>query len=148
MHTAVLDRSNNGETRLAKAHVWIEFDKIAKLLEKMEFKEGHAENFKEVVNLFYVKLVEAWTHYMHILRAHGYYFAKQGSLAIWSTQGMDHSHWQARCGFHKVTSHGGGLHQQSALKQLLMWWYRKIAVRKMHDSHAIENRDTSDAHQL
>lgn len=65
----------------------------------------------------------------HILEAHGPYFANQGSLAVWSTQGMERSHWQARCAFQKATDHGGGINDSNAMRQLFQWWYRRLEIR-------------------
>ena len=79
---------------------------------------------------------------MHILSVHGPYFAKEGSLAIWSTQGMERSHWQARCGFQRATDHGGGRGIETLTEdgsshhiasnpmvQMLQWWYRRLEIR-------------------
>ena len=45
---------------------------------------------------------------MHILTVHGPYFAKEANIAIWSTQGMERSHWKACFSFQRTNNHGGG----------------------------------------
>ena len=121
VHYAVLDRTNGGCTRLAKVNVWIQFNKLALLLQKMKFTPEDSRQYDAVANEFYNSMVEAWgahniTPYIHILTAHGPYFEKQGSLAIWSTQGMERSHWQARCGYQRATDHGGRHGHQRAIE--------------------------------
>ena len=104
-------------------------------------------------------MVDAWgahniTPYMHILKVHGPLFAKEGSLAIWSTQGMERSHWQARCGFQWATDHGGGRgietptedgsshHTTSSpMVQLLQWWYRRLEIRFHKKTQVAANVD-------
>lgn len=72
----------------------------------------------------------AFVNLQHILHVHGPYFARQyGSLGIWSTQGMERSHWQARCAYQRSTQHGGGVNKSNPMKQLCQWWYRRIQVR-------------------
>ena len=45
----------------------------------------------------------------HILYNHLPWFAKQyGAPGIWSTQGLEKSHYQARSAFFRHTRHGGG----------------------------------------
>ena len=92
-------------------------------------------------------MVDVWgahniTPYMHVLKVYGPYFAKEGSLAIWSTQGMvERSHWQARCGFQRATNHGGGWGIETSIEdgsshhttsnpvvQLLKWGYRRLEM--------------------
>lgn len=69
LHIAVPDRSNGGRTRIAKAEVWIHLDRLAPLLQKLRFRDGDANIFKETVAKFHNSMVEAWTsnsitHYM------------------------------------------------------------------------------------
>lgn len=52
---------------------------------------------------------------------------------------MDHSHWQACCGYQRSTDHGGGYVYKdittndrvasNSMLQLLQWWYRRIEIR-------------------
>ena len=47
--------------------------------------------------------------WQHILHNHIPWFAKQyGCPAIWSTQGMEKTHYQARGAYFCHTQHGGG----------------------------------------
>ena len=61
----------------------------------------------------------------HILFIHGPYFAVQGPLATWSTQGMEKSHYQACTSFFRNTRHGGGQIKSNALKEVFNWFYRR-----------------------
>lgn len=66
----------------------------------------------------------------HILRHHATFFARTfGSLSIWSSQGMEKSHWQARAAFHKSTQHGGTSTKNSYILQLFQWFYRRVQIR-------------------
>ena len=68
----------------------------------------------------------------HIICNHMPWFARQyGSLAIWSTQGMEKTHYQARTGYFTHTRHGGGADKANSLEELHQWTYRKL----MHRSH-------------
>lgn len=67
----------------------------------------------------------------HILYTHAVYFLdKYGSLALWSTQGMERSHYQARCSYFKNTQHGGGVVKSNALHEMFNWFYRTLGGRK------------------
>lgn len=80
----------------------------------------------------------------HILYIHGPYFAVQGPLATWSTQGMEKSHYQARTSFFRSTRHGGGQIRSNALKELFNWFYRRQLQRyltKQHENGEPTNRD-------
>lgn len=71
----------------------------------------------------------------HILYIHGPYFVNnQGPLAIWNTQGMEKSHYQARTSFFKCTRHGGGQTRSNALIELFDWFYRRQLQRMQHCS--------------
>ena len=57
----------------------------------------------------------------HILFAHGAWFMnKYGSLEMWSTQGMEKSHYRARGVFFKHTRHGGGRIPSNYLRRCLI----------------------------
>ena len=89
VHYAVPDRTNNGTTCIAIARAQLELDSLALLLQKLSFGASNADDYKIVVDAFYNAMIDAWgahniTPYMHILKVHGPYFAKEGSLAIWS----------------------------------------------------------------
>lgn len=80
----------------------------------------------------------------HILYIHGPYFAVQGPLATWSTQGMEKSHYQARTSFFRSTRHGGGQIRSNALKELFNWFYRRQLQRiisKQHENEEPTNED-------
>ncbi len=64
-----------------------------------------------------------------------HWFAKQyGSLAIWSTQGMEKTHYyQARTGYFNHTRYGGGANKANSLEELHQWTYRL-----MHRTHRKE----------
>ena len=163
VHYAVPDRTNNGTTRIAKARVWLELNSLALLLQKLSFEASDADNYKTAVDAFYNAMANAWgahniTPYMHILKVHGPYFAKEGSLAIWSTQGMERSHWQARCGFQRATDHGGGRGIETLTEdgsshhiasnpmvQMLQWWYRRLEIRFQKKTQVAANVDDTIA---
>ena len=70
---------------------------LALLLQRLTFGASDVDDYITAVDAFYNAMVDAWgahniTPYMHILKVHGPYFEKEGSLAIWSTQGMERSH--------------------------------------------------------
>ena len=55
---------------------------------------------------------------------HTLWFAKKyGSLSIWSTQGMEKAHYQARTSYFKHTRHGGGVEKANSLEELHQWTY-------------------------
>ena len=61
----------------------------------------------------------------HILFAHGGWFMnKYGSLEMWSTQGMEKSHYRARGVFFKHTGHGSGKICSIYLKEMFNWFFR------------------------
>ena len=71
----------------------------------------------------------------HILYAHaGYFLDKYGSLALWSTQGMERSHYQAKGAYFKNTRHGGGLMKSNALHEMFNWFYKNLGGRKRQRS--------------
>lgn len=144
LHNAVPDLTNGGTTRIAKVNIWLQFNKLAPLLQKLKFDDEDASDFGRHIKGFHDAVVAGWgaqsiTPYMHILLVHGPYYATQGSLAIWSTQGMERSHWQARCAYQRSTDHGGGHGHKdittnervvsNPMLQLLQWWYRRIEIR-------------------
>lgn len=66
----------------------------------------------------------------HILRHHSMSFIEDhGSLRIWSSQGKEKSHWQARAAFHRNTQHGGLNGQHGYIFQLFQWFYRRAQIR-------------------
>ena len=67
----------------------------------------------------------------HILYAHASYFLDTyGLLALWSTQGIDRSHYQAKGAYFKNTQHGGRVTKSNALHEMLIWFYQKLGDRK------------------
>ena len=55
----------------------------------------------------------------HILYAHDVYFLDEyGPLGLWSTQGMERSHYQAKAMYLKNTQHGGGITKSNALHEM------------------------------
>ena len=68
--------------------------------------------------------------WQHILHNHIPWFAKQyGYPAIWSTQGMEKTHYQARGAYFRHTQHGGGTVRANSFKEVYFWFYRKIILR-------------------
>ena len=51
------------------------------------------------------------------------------ALGFGLAQGMERSHWQARCAYQRATQHGGGVKKSNPMRQLCQWWYRRIQVR-------------------
>ena len=78
----------------------------------------------------------------HILFIHNAYFAVQGPLATWSTQGMEKSHYQACTSFFRSTRHGGGQIRSNALKELFNQFYRRQLQRYLSRQH--ENGEPMD----
>jgi hypothetical protein len=73
----------------------------------------------------------------HILFAHGAYFMdKYGSLEIWSTQGMEKSHYRARGVYFKNTRHGGGRVRSYYLEEMFNWFFRNTFGRKIRMERA------------
>lgn len=54
-----------------------------------------------------------------------------GSLAVWSTQGMEKSHYAAKTAFVKHSQHNGTSLRHSAIVQSFQWWYRVIQHREI-----------------
>lgn len=54
-----------------------------------------------------------------------------GSLAVWSTQGMEKSHYVAKTSFVKHSQHNGTSLRHSAIVQSFQWWYRVIQHREI-----------------
>lgn len=59
-----------------------------------------------------------------------------GSLSIWSTQGMEKSHYQARTRYFRHTRHGGGANKANSLLEVFQWFYRQV----WHRSKAQEKK--------
>lgn len=70
--------------------------------------------------------------WQHILYAHAAYFMNEyGSLDMWSTQGMEKSHYRARGVYFKNTRHGGGKTRSNYLIEMFNWFYRYTFGRKL-----------------
>ena len=61
---------------------------------------------------------------------------KYGSLEIWSTQGMEKSHYRARGVFFKNTRHGGGRVRSNYLEEVFNWFFRNTFGRKLRMERA------------
>lgn len=80
----------------------------------------------------------------HILYNHLPWFAKEyGSLTIWSTQGMEKSHYQARGAFFRHTRHGGGRVRANNLKEVFQWFYRRKILQHKMKKAALEPEDAT-----
>ena len=67
----------------------------------------------------------------HVLVKHSSWFvSKYDSLAIWSIQGMEKSHYAAKTAYHKHIQHSGGKNRSSAIIQTYEWWFRVIQHRE------------------
>ena len=63
----------------------------------------------------------------HILYSHTPWFIKEyGSFSIWSTQGMEKSHYLARSRYFRHTRHGGGKNKADNLLEVFYWFYRQV----------------------
>ena len=59
----------------------------------------------------------------HILYNHLPWFAKQYEWPrIWSTQGLEKSHYQACGAFFRHTRHGGGRERVDSLREVFEWF--------------------------
>ena len=71
----------------------------------------------------------------HILYAHAAYFLDEyGSLGLWSTQGMERSHYQAKVVYFKNTRHGGGVTKSNALHEMFNWFYKTLGGKSRQKS--------------
>ena len=61
---------------------------------------------------------------------------KYGSLEIWSTQGMEKSHYRARGVFLKNTQHGGGRVRSNYLEDMFNWFFRNTFGQKLRIERA------------
>ena len=94
-----------------------------------------SNNFLDCSFLSLTLIVLSFMH--HILFAHGAWFMnKYGSLEMWSTQGMEKSHYQARGVFFKHTHHGGGRIRSIYLKEMFNWFYRCTFGRNLSRERA------------
>jgi hypothetical protein len=59
-----------------------------------------------------------------------------GSIAIWSTQGMEKTHYQAKTAYTKHTQHDGTDLGHSAIVQIFEWWYRVIQHQQLVEDKA------------
>ena len=79
----------------------------------------------------------------HILYNHLPWFAKQyGAPGIWSTQGLEKSHYQARGAFFRHTRHGGGRERVDSLREVFEWFYRRILVNMLDKDQNIDSNTT------
>lgn len=62
-----------------------------------------------------------------------------GSAAIWSTQGMEKSHYQARGAYFCHTQHGGGAIRANSYMEVFYWFYRRIIIQK-HNNDKLKQR--------
>lgn len=86
----------------------------------------------------------------HIVYAHGAYFMnKYGSLDIWSTQGMEKSHYRARGVYFKNTRHGGGACvggiRTNYLLEMFNWFYRTTFGRVLARERAQQSKLAKEA---
>lgn len=80
----------------------------------------------------------------HIIYNHLPWFTKKyGSLSIWSTQGMEKSHYQARGAFFRHTRHGGGRIRANSLKEVFEWFYRRKILQLNMKKAAAENEEAT-----
>lgn len=76
-----------------------------------------------------------------------WYVDTYGSLAIWSCQGMEKSHYLAKSAYQRHTQHGGGRSKKSPLEQTYQHWYRIIQhrfrneVKKAKDMEALQGQE-------
>ena len=75
----------------------------------------------------------------HILYNHLPWFANQyGAPGIWSTQGLEKYHYQARGAFFRHTRHGGGRERTNSLREVFEWFYRRVLVNMLDKDKDIE----------
>ena len=80
----------------------------------------------------------------HILHNHLPWFAKNyGAPRIWSTQGLEKSHYQARGAFFRHTRHGGGREREDNLREVFEWFYRRILVNMLDQNENLENLESN-----
>lgn len=83
----------------------------------------------------------------HILYNHTPWFIKEyGCLSIWSTQGMEKSHYVARSRYFRHTRHGGGKTKANSLLEVFQWFYRQ----KLHQTDSNNQRvayESSDTYR-
>ena len=71
----------------------------------------------------------------HILNAHAAYILDEyGSLGLWSTQGMERSHYQEKAMYFKNTQHGGVITKSNALHEMFKWFYRSLGGQSRQKS--------------
>lgn len=49
-----------------------------------------------------------------------------GNPSIWSTQGLEKSHYMARNAYFRHTQHGGGRSKGNSVHEMFQWFYRRI----------------------
>ena len=78
----------------------------------------------------------------HILYNHTPWFIREyGSLSIWSTQGMEKSHYLARSRYFRHTRHCGGKEKANSLLEVFQWFYRQV----LHQSSTKKAKETYES---
>jgi hypothetical protein len=86
-----------------------------------------ALDFEDELRMNIAIFVFKWLCYIAFSMVYSSWFVKQyGIHAVWSTQGMEKSHYQAKISFHKHTQHSGTAKHHSAIVQTFEWWYRVV----------------------
>ena len=72
LNNAVSYRTNKGGTRIAKENIWLQFNKLAPLLQKLKFDVEYASDFERYIKDFHDVVVasrdaQSITLYIHIL---------------------------------------------------------------------------------
>ena len=78
----------------------------------------------------------------HVIIKHSTWFVNEyGSLAAWSIQAMEKSHYQCKTVFVKHTQHRGGVKRHSAIIQTFESWYQIIQHQELdiHDRKSQED---------
>ena len=116
--------------------MWEACNDIMRLLEHPYLNEEEIATLKDSIKKFTKNMIDAWgqahiTHYMHILYAHNSFFLDEyGTLALWSNQGMEQSHYQAKEAYFKNTRHGGGYIQSNVFHEMFNWLFCALTGRK------------------
>ena len=93
--------------------MWKDLDAMLMHLERPSFTKDQMMELKRNIASFTKNMVDAWgethvTHYMHALYAHiPWFLEKHGSLAIWSIEGMERSHYLVKAIIMMGSHHGG-----------------------------------------
>ncbi len=73
---------------------------------------------------------------------------KYGSLEIFSTQGMEKSHYRAKGVYFKNTRHGGGAMQSNYLEEMFNWFFRSTFARKLKQERARQSKIAMEVRRL